>query len=129
MQSCHLRQLHDDEKQSAEPIIGPSAQGRAPGHRAQTHGPDEDAGRVPTSASYSGEAAASVIPSYLSTLDEDSNIGMTSDDSVVIEGLDKSPCPPPMAKKLGLLGVPMLGARRNGASRPLQRAQTFAQVR
>ena len=69
------------------------------------------------------------VPSYLSTLDEDSNIGMTSDDSVVIEGLDKSPCPPPMAKKLGLLGVPMLGARRNGASRPLQRAQTFAQVR
>ena len=77
----------------------------------------------------SGEDAA---PSYLSTLEEDSMLGMTSissDESGILEGVDKSPCPPPTARfSKGLMGMP--NTKRNNTGRgPLQRAQTVAQIR
>lgn len=91
--------------------------------------PAVNAGRTKRSGTI-GEAAAPA-PSYLSTLDEDLNVGMTSDDSFAIDGVDKSPCPPPMAKKSGLMSMAMLGARRNNSSGrgPLQRAHTFVPTR
>ncbi|EJD06069.1 uncharacterized protein FOMMEDRAFT_145381 [Fomitiporia mediterranea MF3/22] len=80
----------------------------------------------------SGEDA----PPILSTLDEDSMIGMTSvssDESGILEGVDKSPCPPPAARaKNGLMGMSMLNFKQRNAGTgrgPLQRAQTVAQIR
>ncbi|KAL5511877.1 MIH1 [Sanghuangporus vaninii] len=81
----------------------------------------------------SGDDAA---PSYLSTLEEDSMVGMTSvssDESGILEGVDKSPCPPPAARvNKNLFGMSVLNSKRNNANAghgPLQRAQTVAQIR
>lgn len=80
----------------------------------------------------SGDEAAP----YLSTLDEDSMAGMTSvssDESGILEGIDKSPCPPPAARtKNCLVGMSMFNVKRNNATTgrgPLQRAQTVGQIR
>ncbi|KAI5122982.1 hypothetical protein M0805_006860 [Coniferiporia weirii] len=71
----------------------------------------------------------------LSTLDEDALANMAgSDDSYVLDGVDRSPCPPPTARSNnpGIMGLSMLNARRSNGSSvrgPIQRAQTYTQIR
>lgn len=74
--------------------------------------------------------------SVLSTLVEDSNTTLTSSDDGTEEsnGVECSPCPPQSAKMFvsNAMHMAMLGSKRNsgGSGRgPLQRAQTFAQIR
>lgn len=63
----------------------------------------------------------------LGTLDEDANASMASDadDSFAMDGVDKSPCPPPTAKT----SLMFAGGGRLGGARRMQRAQTYSAIR
>ena len=114
-----------------------SQQGPNPfSHHQRNSVPTAPSLMAPAGISRTRRSGEDPAPQYLSTLDEDSMVGMTSvssDESGILEGVDKSPCPPPAARiNKSLIGMSAFNSKRSisGGSRgPLQRAQTVAQIR